>query len=117
MFTNSLMKNSIIRRRPIASLLAGGVGYAFALEEYSNRVHGVDAALCLPRHYDAEQIRAYWSARPITVLKRVFEIVNETLPIGLQVFVDRDGLGGYDLQHHYAMKVKQALTKLGPVSL
>ena len=106
---------TFIKRRPILSVATGVTSYAFALEEYSNQVQGRDASLILSRKYDSELIQKYWSNRPVTVLKRVLEILNETLPIAFSVFMDWDTLGNnHDLQHQYALKVKESLTKLGP---
>jgi hypothetical protein len=105
------------RKRPWVSLGAAATGIstasAFGLEAHANRQeqfvvsslhHGktttttttttaqVEEALAasgagLPRTYDRQKIRQYWLHRPVSVVKRLGEIVMELGPVGAQYYL------------------------------
>ena len=104
-----------IRNRPLTSIALGVIGSAYAVEEVT-LYRKKDAATYLPRHYDAERIRTYWSSRPVTVVKRFIEILTEAIPVVYNAAIDWEDLGDSELQRQHAVKLKLALTRLGPVS-
>ena len=78
----------------------------------------------LPRTYNAEDIQRYWQARPLSVARRVGQIITEITPLGLAYFRDfklHDMISQMDdsrndelLQHAHAANLRDVLTRLGP---
>jgi aarF domain-containing kinase len=132
----------LLRRRPITSLsLIGSTGlvsYAAGVEyrteqlvarQQSRRL--IDdkddvsssistAVLSLPRQYDWEDLRTYWSARPLTVWSRFAQIIYELGPVmgscvkDLVVFAADNKEEVEAKQLLLASRLREALTNLGP---
>ena len=78
----------------------------------------------LPRTYNAEDIQRYWQARPLSVARRVGQIITEMTPLVLAYFRDfklHDMISQMDdsrndelLQHAHAANLRDVLTRLGP---
>jgi len=78
----------------------------------------------LPRNYDRDEIEAYWSSRPRTVIERLINILIELTPLlGAYVFDFKlkekqneisDGTNKTILQREHAIALREALTRLGP---
>jgi len=80
----------------------------------------------LPRKYDANAIAEYWSARPVTVARRLADITTELSPLlwaYVRDFKLANLLQGDEprsreeilaLQHVHAANLRAALTRLGP---
>ena len=79
------MMMQVLRRRPLTSLASAtavsGIGYANYIEWESNRRHEHS----LPRdRYDASAISEYWDGRPISVVRRLVNIVHELSPVAAE---------------------------------
>ena len=72
----------------------------------------------LPRAYNREALHDYWSGRPITATKRLVTVAYELGPrLGayLRDFrVTTENYHNQELQGIHALKLRQALTTLGP---
>jgi hypothetical protein len=113
-----------LRKRPLASFSAAtittGLSYAYFTESQANRQEELGVSPSLPRHYNRPALHAYWSKRPLTVLKRMGALVNELGPIvgtyiwDFQLFPSDNQEVVNDLQQVHAVRLKDALTRLGP---
>ncbi len=137
------------RKRPWVSLSAAAAGMttasAFGLEAHADRkerqvvLHqygkttaeveeALAAGVGLPRSYDREQIRSYWLQRPVSVVKRIGQIVIELAPVISKYYVQEKLLVNAPLSEdetmerleekerlqYHAEQLREALTNLGP---
>lgn len=114
-----------LRKRPLSSLsaatVATGLSYASYTEWQANRreAQHADGSLSLPREYDRTALHSYWSQRPVTVLKRLVTVASELGPcVGMYVWdfkiMEEDEDTVEQLQQAHAVRLKNALTSLGP---
>lgn len=124
------------RKRPLLSLGAATTGMtlsgALAVEAYAEYDDQ-----SLPRSYHRDQIQQYWKQRPISVMKRLAQIIWELGPVATQYYVQErlllptpstvDTTGSTSelmnrpqashnnirLQYH-SERLREALTNLGP---
>jgi aarF domain-containing kinase len=111
---------SALRRRPWMSLGAATLGCttvaAYAVE-YSTE-HFSDKEL--PRVYKREALQRYWRGRPVTAVKRLFEVTSAIGPrVGSYVwdfvlFRPADINDQERLQSQHAAELRKTLTRLGP---
>lgn len=80
----------IVRRRPFSSLAATStvtaVGYANYVEWKTNHQQS-DSSIetIIPRdHYNGDSIARYWENRPVTIAKRLLQIVSELGPVAAE---------------------------------
>lgn len=105
----------ILQKRPLASLsLVGATGatsYAHFVEYQSEQQENL-----LPRVYNREALHQYWSGRPVTAAKRLLTVASELAPrLGAYVWdFHLQPSGDTELQSVHAVKLRQALTRLGP---
>jgi len=127
-----------IRRRPISSLAAttsiSALGYANYREWKAND----DLTTSIPRdQYDPNAIACYWEQRPISIMKRLVNIVYELGPVAGEYFMQfhmkpwiSQSLNGIEngtanatiekkqskleLERKLSLKLRSSLTDLGP---
>lgn len=87
----------------------------------NNSLSGIPPPL-LPRVYDWDKIYGYWSIRPVSTVKRIFEIMYELTPVLSEFLIDFVILSTANDDKHtkeekerlLAIKLREALTNLGP---
>jgi predicted unusual protein kinase regulating ubiquinone biosynthesis (AarF/ABC1/UbiB family) len=101
----------ILQKRPLTSLGLVGVAYAHFIEYQSEKQENL-----LPREYSREALHQYWSGRPVTAAKRLLTVASELGPrLGAYVWdFHVQPCGGTELQSMHAVKLREALTRLGP---
>ncbi len=73
----------------------------------------------LPKVYDAEEVRAYWDARPKEVATRALEVYLAFVPYVLKLvfweYLIRGKIADHEgLQRKYGIRLREILTDLGP---
>jgi len=124
------MMMQVLRRRPLTSLASAtavsGIGYANYIEWESNRRHEQS----LPRdRYDASAISEYWDGRPISVVRRLVNIVHELSPVAAEYIFEFHVRPRFQqstvassssldirkrLEVNLSRKLRSSLTTLGP---
>jgi len=122
---------TLLRRHPIktftATTITTGISYAHYLEYFANKN---DNNTIIPRnHFDPTAIANYWEQRPISILKRLGNIVYEVGPVVgeyvvqfqlkpyVNSFLDKDDDSDTkknELERELSQKLRQSLTNLGP---
>ena len=123
----------IILRRPFSSLAAstsiGAIGYANYREQRADNT-------IIPRcHYHPHSIASYWEQRPISVMKRLVNIVVELGPVACDYVIDfqlrpwfrrsmalanaeeeseEERIRKHELERTLSSKLRSSLTRLGP---
>jgi len=84
--------------------------------------HGSTSPI-LPRVFDSDSINNYWKNRPISTVKRFFQVFSELAPLAASYIKDfvlfpvKQEDGGevrLELERQYAIRLREALTNLGP---
>ena len=117
---------TLLRKRPVASLgFLGGTtlasyatGVEYFTENYQNVNHSNPAITSLPREYNLNDLRTYWSARPLTAWSRLAHILYELGPVVgsyVKEFVlfPKEG-DPRERQRELASRLWDALSNLGP---
>jgi len=99
--------------------LTGGISYAYYIEQEAKSNAHVSS---IPREYERDAIANYWKQRPISVMSRIAMIGSELIPIVSNYIIDFKILNNNDLNRNqknekyisHAVKLRQALTNLGP---
>jgi aarF domain-containing kinase len=125
------MMIQVLRRRPLTSLASvtavGGFGYANYIEWESNNNNRHEQSLPRER-YDASAISAYWDRRPISIVKRLVNIVHELGPVAIKYIFEfhirprfqqsTEASSSLDnrkqLEINLSRKLRSSLTTLGP---
>ena len=135
-----------IRQRPITTFAVTtsttALGYA-TYREYNANKNDIQLSQAIPRnHYDATAIASYWEQRPISIVKRLMNIVCELGPVAgeyvyefhLKPWIDNELLSSgnndatttattltleqmqqqQELQSELSIKLRTSLTNLGP---
>ena len=130
----------IVRRRPLSTLAVTSatttLGYANYVEWKEDKQSTSSIETIIPRDtYDGESISKYWEHRPITIAKRLLQIIVELGPVAgeylysfqlrpwaMQKFNNNDNNNQHqdDLEYkrqlevELSQKLRAALTNLGP---
>lgn len=123
----------LLQRRPLTSLAVAGTtgvtSYAGFVEWQSEQqelmlesgiAHNTEKIPTLPRVYSKEALNDYWTARPVSTVKRLVTVTSELAPRfgaylwDFHIAPPEDNTNAEELQSFHASKLKEALTRLGP---
>ena len=140
----AILGRQTIRRRPLSTFVAttsiSALGYANYLEYHANNndnKHETKSIDTIPRnYYNPNSIASYWEQRPISIMKRLVNILYELGPVvgeyvlefhikptlWSSVDMKADGEAAmleekqkkHELESELAQKLRGSLTKLGP---
>jgi hypothetical protein len=115
----------VLRGRPISSVgtiaTLATASYAFYLESDAEQKERMNLSPSLPRVYNREALHTYWSDRPVSVVSRLINVLYELGPCAgsyiwhFRLFpADRTSPDIEDLYKVHAVRLRKALTRLGP---